>query len=180
MIKTPLIDKKSICHALIYSTNNPENIIPIKGIVEDIHFKEDIPYYQIKLIKFYDNIFFLKESMIDKPFRLRYDRKPKKIPIPNFKTTTDLQNWFIDECTHRFCVESTMVVRHKFEMIELFNKIQEYLIFKNLREIKNISTRSLYEGNFKISSNIEFYKRLERMYGDKFTNEEYKDIIRYI
>ena len=47
MIKDELIDKKSICHFLLYSTSNPEILIPAKGIVEDIHFEEDIPHYSI-------------------------------------------------------------------------------------------------------------------------------------
>ena len=49
MIKSDLLDKKSICHAIIYSSQDPETIIPIKGIVEDVHFQEDIPLQMQKV-----------------------------------------------------------------------------------------------------------------------------------
>jgi hypothetical protein len=180
MIKGNLLDKKSICHALIYSTSSPEIMIPIKGIVEDIHFEEDIPKYSIKLIKFYDNINFLKENFIGKPFLLKHKAKPKSFQIPKFKTVVELENWFIDECPHRFCIESTFVVRTKIEMTELFNKIEEYVLIKHLRIIRESSLRSLYQGPFKIQSKIEFKERLRRMYGDKFNGSDFDEYSDYI
>lgn len=180
MIKDKLLDKKSICHALLYSTSSPEVIIPVKGIIEDIHFEENIPKYTIKLIKFYDNINFLKEHFIGKAFLLKHKAKPKAFQIPKVKTVIELENWMIDECPHRFCVESTFVVRTKNEMVELFNKIEEYILIKHLRIIRESTIRSLYEGPLKIQSKIEFRERLRRMYGDKFSDkdfEEYSDFI---
>ena len=180
MIKDKLLDRKSICHVLLYSTSSPEIIIPIKGIIEDIHFEEDIPKYSIKLIKFYDNINFLKEHFIGKPFLLKHKAKPKAFQIPKITTVAQLENWFIDECPHRFCVESTFVVRTKNEMVELFNKIEEYILIKHLRLIRESTMRTLYEGPFRIQSKIEFRERLRRMYGDKFDGndfEEYSDSI---
>jgi hypothetical protein len=171
MIKSDLLDKKTICHAIIYSSQDPEIIIPIKGIVEDIHFNADIPYYSIKLIKFYDNINFLKEHLYDRTFLLKYGEKPKRFQIPKFRTVAELETWFIDDCSHRFCIQSNFVCRTKLQMSDLFNKIQEYLILKNLRIIKKTSTRPLYEGHLKISSNIEFNERLRRAYGDKFEGD---------
>ena len=180
MIKDNLIDKKSICHVLLYSTSSPEIIIPIKGVVEDIHFEEDIPHYTIKLIKFYDNINFLKEHFVGKPFLLKPKSKSKSFQIPNFKNVIELENWFIDTCTHRFCVESTFVVKTKNEMVELFNKIEEYVIIKKLRLIKDSTIRPLYEGPLKISSKVEYKERLRRMYGDKFDNDDFEEFSNFI
>jgi hypothetical protein len=180
MIKDKLIDKRSICHSLLYSTSYPEILIPIKGVVEDIHFEEDIPHYSIKLIKFYDNIHFLKEHFIDKPFLLKHKSKPKSFQIPKFKTVVELENWFIEECTHRFCVESPFVVRTKIEMVDLFNKIEDYLIIKKFRSIRESTIRPLYEGDLKISSKIEFTERLRRMYGDKMNSEKFDEFSNFI
>jgi hypothetical protein len=171
MIKDKLLDKKSICHALLYSTSSPEVMIPIKGIIEDISFEEDIPHYSIKVIKFYDNINFLKENLYNRSFLLKHRTKPKMFKIPQFKTVIELENWFIDECSHRFSVESAFVVRTKIEMIELFNKIEEYIIIKHLRSIRESSNRHLYNGPLKIQSKIEFAERFKRMYGDKFDKD---------
>ena len=181
MIKDKLLDKKSICHALLYSTANPNIIIPIKGIIEDIHFEEDIPHYSIKLIKFYDNIHYLKENFFGKPFLLKHKSKAKTFIIPKKITTVpQLENWFIDECVHRFCVESSFVVRTKIEMAELFNKIEEFLIIKHLRLIRNSTIRPMYEGPLRIASKIEFKERLRRMYGDKFDNESFERYSEFI
>lgn len=181
MIKNELINKKSICHALLYSTQNPEIMIPVKGIVEDIHFREDIPFYSIKIIKFYDNIYFLKENLFNRPFQLRIDSKPKSFQIPKtIKTVVELENWFIDTCSHRFVVESNFVVRTKNEMTELFTKIQEYLIIKNLRLIRDSSMRTLFENPLKIESKKEFQERLKRMYGDKFPLGSIEEFVNFI
>jgi hypothetical protein len=180
MIKDNLIDKKSICHVLLYSTSSPEIIIPIKGVVEDIHFEEDIPHYTIKLIKFYDNINFLKEHFIGNPFLLKHKSKPKAFHIPNFKNVIELENWFIDTCIHRFCVESIFVVRTKNEMVDLFNKIEEYVILKKLRTIRDSTMRTLYEGPLKITSKVEYRERLRRMYGDKFNDDDFEEFSNFI
>jgi hypothetical protein len=181
MIKSEILNKKSICHGLIYSTSNPDILIPIKGIVEDVHFDQDIPYYSIKLLKFYDNINFLKENLYDRPFQLKIDAKPKKFIIPKtFKIVGELENWFIDVCTHRFIIESNFVVKTKLELIDLFNKIQEYLIIKNLRAVRDSSIRPLFDNPLKISSKIEFEQRIRRMYGDKFTEEQILEFISWI
>jgi len=178
MIETELINKKSICHALIYSTHEPDVFIPVKAIVEDVHFNETSPFYDLKVIKFYDNIDFLKKNLYDRAFLVKYRGKSRSFPIPSkIKTVTDLEKWFTDECYHRFCVESVFVVRTKNEMIELFNKIQEYNIIKNLRSIRSSTMRGLYEGPLKIQSKVEFSTRLERMYGDKLNSGQFKEMI---
>ena len=174
MIEAELLNKRSICHALIASTTFPDILIPIKGIVEDIHFNDQIPYYDIKIIKFYDSIEFLKKNLYDRPFLLKYKGKSKSMIIPKkIKTASELETWFSEESTYRFCVESTFVTRTKNEMSELFNKIQEYLIIQNLRMIRTSIIRGLYDGPFKIYSKIEFNERLKRMFGDRFSDDEF-------
>lgn len=177
MIKIDLLNKKSICHALLSSTNDPNTLIPIKGVVEDIHFNEKIPFYDIKIIKFYDNIDFLKDHFFDKSFLRTYQKKPKYISIPKtIKNVADLENWFNENQSIRFCVESTFVTRTKNEMVEIYNKIQEYLIIQNLRLIRTSIMRPLYDGHLKINSKIEFKERLRRMIGDKMSEEEFNQL----
>ena len=177
MIQTELLNKKSICHALIASTNSPDVLIPVKCVVEDIHFNDTIPFYDLRIIKFYDNIDFLKRNLMDRSFLLKYRGKSKTFPVPKkIKTVTELEKWFADEAPYRFSVESTFVVRTKIEMTELFNKIQEYLIVQNLRSIRTTAMRGLYEGPFKIQSKVEFAVRLERMIGDKFDKQSFDEL----
>jgi hypothetical protein len=173
MIKTEILDKKSICHALLNSTTDPEIMIPIKGIVEEVYFDEDIPIYSIRIIKFYDSIDFLKYAFYDKAFLVNYGRTPKLLKIPKtIKTAAQLEDWTGAETRNRFCIESHMVVKSKTEMVELFNKIQEYLICQKLRFIKRLSIRPLYTGPLRLTSYVEFNNRIRRGFSDLFDTEE--------
>lgn len=176
MIKTPILDKKSICHALLTSNTDPETIIPIKGIIEDVFFEEDIPVYHIRIIKFYDGIHFLKTAFIGKPFLTNYRGKPKPLTLPKeIKTIVEMENWLGEKSKYRFCVESNLVVRTKIEMMDLFNKIQEYLILQKLRSIKRIVLRTPYEGDLKLNSNADFDNRIKRAFSDLFPTENDTD-----
>ena len=169
MIKIPILDKKSICHALLTSPSDPEIILPIKGVIEDVFFDEDMPLYSIRIIKFYDNIHFLKDNFFDKPFHTNYKGKSKPIVVPKtIKSVAELDTWFGENSKYRFIIESNLVVRNKNEMMELFNKIQEYIICKNLRAVRTIILRATYDGPLKLNSTAEWENRLERGFSDLF------------
>jgi hypothetical protein len=57
-------------------------------------------------------------------------------------------------------------------MMELFKKLQEYLIAKAYREIQQFSVRPLLESPLRLESKIELKARIKRMYGDKFKSIE--------
>ena len=101
-----------------------------------------------------------------------YKGKSKPLKIPKFTTTAELETWFSDKTSYRFCVESNFVVKTKIEMLDLFHRIQEYIIYKELRSIRRTIMRSAYEGDLKLSSKIEFDERIRRAFGDKFKSEE--------
>ena len=170
MITSNILDKKSICHGFISSTSKPDVLIPFKGIIEDIHFHENFPRYSIRIIKFYDNIYFLKEFLSDGFYQQKFEGKPKSITIPTtIKTAPDLESWIVS-C--RFVVESNFVVKTKNEMMAIFTKLQEYLITKAYREIQQFSVRPLLESPLKLESKVELKARIKRMYGDKFKSVE--------
>jgi hypothetical protein len=171
MIKSQILDKKSICHALLSSTSNPEIFIPVKAVIEDVFFEENIPVYHLRIIKFYDNIHFIKDFLYDTPYLTNYRGKSKPLKIPKLSTTAELETWFSEKTSYRFCVESNFVVKTKIEMLDLVHRIQEYIIYKELRSIRRTIMRSAYEGNLKLNSKIEFEERVRRAFGDKFTNE---------
>lgn len=182
MIKHKLIKKGSIAHSLISPVNYPHNFIPVKVVIKDIKFDEYNPLYLVKIIKFYDNIYYLREYFIDNKFQNAFDKKARPFYIKNVKTVDELQN-FIDSEDSRFyvVVDSIHTMRYKNEMQELFNKMQDFLIFRNLDNFREMSTRSFYSGKFKISSGIEFFNRLKRMLSDiivdqKMTWDDFKNL----
>ena len=142
MIKSQILDKKSICHALLSSTSSPEIFIPVKAVIEDVFFEENIPVYNLRVIKFYDNIHFLKEFLYETPYLTNYKGKSKPLKLPKLSTTAELETWFSEKTTYRFCVESNFVVKTKIEMLDLFHRIQEYIIYKEFRSIRRTIMRS--------------------------------------
>lgn len=170
MITSEIFDKKTICHGFISSTSKPDVLIPFKGVIEDIQFHENFPKYSIKIIKFYDNIYFLKELLNDGFFLQKFDGKPKSVNVPtSIKTVPELEEWI---AKIRFVVETNFVVKTKNEMIDIFRRIQEYLIAKSYREIQQFSVRPLLESPLRMESKAELKLRIKRIYGDKFKSVE--------
>ena len=62
MIKHKIFSKGDHIHALISTSQQPNVLIPVRCIVYDVKFDDINPQYQIKIIKFYDNIYFLKKN----------------------------------------------------------------------------------------------------------------------
>jgi len=170
MIKHKLIDKGTIAHAIISSINEPNIFIPVKVIIKDIKYDEHNPLYLVKIIKFYDNIHFLKRHFMNKRFMNRFGTKPRTydININNITNTESLQN-HLDKEDARFYVviDSIHTTRYKNDMLDLYNKLQDFLICRNLQEYRDLSTRSPYTGFLKINSKAEYYIRLKRMLVDK-------------
>jgi len=170
MIKHKLIDKGSIAHALISSANQPNVFIPIKVVIKDIKYDEHNPLYLVKIIKFYDSIHFLKEHFMNSKFPKAFGAKPRPffINTNNVTNTDSLQN-YLDKEDSRFyvVVDSIHTTRYKQDMIDLFNKLQDFLICRNMKELRELSTRNSYSGILKFSSKTEYYNRLRRMIIDK-------------
>ena len=77
MIKHKLIDKGSVAHALISSVHEPNILMPVKVTIKDIKFDEYNPLYLVKIVKFYDNINFLKKYFIGNYTTLEKDGEHK-------------------------------------------------------------------------------------------------------
>jgi len=170
MIKHKLIDKGSIAHAIISSINEPNIFIPVKVVIKDIKYDEHNPLYLVKIIKFYDNIHFLKKHFMNSRFIKSFGAKPRTYDIntSNITTTEALQN-YLDAEDKRFYVviDSIHTTRYKNEMLDLYTKLQDFLICRNLQEFRDLSTRAPYKGFLKFDSNSEYYIRLKRMLVDK-------------
>ena len=52
----------------------------------------------------------------------------------------------------------------------MFNKIQDFLILRNISELKELSTRTFYSGKLRFDTQIEFFIRLKRMISDKIVD----------
>lgn len=181
MINEEIIERGSLCHALIYSPSNTDIIIPIKGVVMKIDFDINFPIYAIKVIKFYDHIDFLKQHINEKTFHFGAKNGASKVKFPNdIKTAESLVNWFETHPQFYFHAESIFVFKTKDEMMQMYNKIQEFIIFRNIRSIQNSVSRSCYNGDLKMTK-TEFRILLEKTFSSKFaTVEKFQQFLDFI
>lgn len=172
MIKHKLIDKGSVAHALLSSVHEPNVLIPVKVTIKDIKFDEYNPMYLVKIVKFYDNINVLKKYFIGNSFANNFQKKPRPFWIPkDINTVQKLENYLEKEGDRFYVVvDSIHTVRYKNELEDTFNKIQDFLIQRNISEFKELSTRNFYSGKFRFSTQIEFFANLRKMLIGKITD----------
>ena len=72
-----------------------------------------------------------------------------------------------------------MCTKTRIQLQELFEKVQFYIISKNLKEIKTISNRPFYKGFFSVDSKKEFNIRFKKGWVDK-SNDHRIDIEKYL
>ena len=69
-------------------------------------------------------------------------------------------------------VDSVFCVKTKAEQDRLFNKIQDFQIEANIKDLFNLSNRTLYSGNFNFHTKGEFVKALQKFLGDKYPKDD--------
>ena len=72
-----------------------------------------------------------------------------------------------------------MCKKTKVGLSELFEKVQFYMISKNLKEIKEISARPFFRGPLSLDSTNEFDARYKKGWSDKFEKDNL-DITKYL
>jgi len=183
MIKHNLIKKGGIGHALISSTSTPNILIPVKIVVKDVKFDEDNPQYLVKIIKFYDNTYFIKTYFMNGIFKNKLESRSRSLEFDSsFKPTTPdeiVNHMNKDEQKYFIVVDSISCTRYKTDMLQLYNKLQTYLIEIDIDSMKSKCVRPFYTGPYKMSTKIEFFGRLKKMVVDLVSNTD-KDWQDYI
>ena len=81
MINHKLFAKGAKIHALISTTQKPNVLFPVRAIIYDVKFDDINPQYQIKVIKFYDQIYFLKQNLFGGRFIKDFEGHDTKINL---------------------------------------------------------------------------------------------------
>ena len=170
-------------YCLLSSFSRPNVLIPIKAVIIDTAWDPVNPLYKVKILKLYDNMKFIKTYFFDMNFRYEFDNRARKMPLKkdDFKTTKALEDRFNESDYERFyvIVESVMCTKTKVDLQKLFERVQFYIISKNLKEIREISTRPFFKGSLSLDSVNEFDVRFKRGWSDKFEKSEI-DINKYL
>jgi len=178
MIQHRLFPKGEYCHALISSPSNPNILIPVRGLIYDVKMDEFNPQYQIKIIKFYDDINFLKRYLFGYKFPGDFGSKSTMFNFKRKDYSTceefesrirDGKNW------ERYLVvaDSVMCTKTEAEIKELFNKVQTFIIEKHLKEVFEHVNRSYYRsGQYYFQTKDEFVIALKKFLKDREPNRK--------
>jgi len=184
MSKTKTYYKGEKIHCLLTSYTHPNIFIPVRGIVKDVKWDPVNPLYKIKIIKFYENVGFIRKYIFDMNFYYDFDKKARSFRIKReeFNTIKELEERLNEKDEDRFyvVVDGVMTVRTKVDLQDLFKKVQYFLISKNFKEIKEFSTRSFYKGEFKFDGEGEFKVRLKNFLKDKYPDSEIESFLKSI
>ena len=164
-----IFTKGQTVYCLLSSFSRPNVLLPIKGLIVDTQWDPINPLYKIRIIKMYDNFF-------DMNFKYEFDNRARKMPLKqeDFKNVKSLEDRFDESDRERLyvIVESVMCKKTKNDLQGLFEKVQFYIISKNLKEIRDISSRPFFKGSLSTDSSQEFDVRFKRGWEDKFKGRD--------
>lgn len=178
MIKHKLFSKGEYIQALISTSQQPNVLIPVRCIIHDVKFDDINPQYQIKVIKFYDNIYFLKKNLFGGRFIRNFKGTETRMNLArkNYSTVEDIENnIFAGKNWEKYLivVDSVFCVRTRGEQVELFNNLQTFMIQMKLKEIFELANRSVYSnGEFFFQTKGLYEKALKRFLADKYPKEK--------
>ena len=176
MIKHKLFAKGEQIHALISTTQQPNILIPVRAMIYDVKFDDVNPQYQIRIKKFYDQIYFLKANLFGGRFIKDFEGHDTKINLKrdNYDKVEQLeddvfngQNWK----SYLIVVDSVFCTKTKAEMNVLFDNIQSFLVQQKLKEIFELANRNIYSGEFRFHTKGEYIKAVERFLLDRYPKD---------
>lgn len=178
-----VFNKSDYVYCLLSSHNKPNVLIPVKGIIMDTKWDPVNPKYQIRIVKFYDNMKYLKKYFFDMSFHKSFEKRgtPLALKKDNYPNVVSLEKRLNDTDRNRFfvIVDSLMCTKTKVKLKDLFGKVQFYLISKNLKETREFMSRPFFESPLSVDSTFEFDKRFKTGWYDKFTQNDI-DIDKYL
>lgn len=171
MIKHRLFSKGEYIHALVSNTRHSNLLFPVRALIYDVQFDEMMPRYQIKIVKFYDDLNFLKRHFFDMNFEKGFEGGTTRFKFnrQKYKTREQLQK-HIDagEDTYFVVVDSVMCTKSYNQIMELYNNIQDFLIEKSFRDLYEAATRQSYsKGKYYYKSKGVFQAHLKKFLDDR-------------
>tara|TARA_R110000772_G_scaffold55472_19_gene126628 strand:+ start:224 stop:817 length:594 start_codon:yes stop_codon:yes gene_type:complete len=174
MIRHRLFPKGEYCHALISSPTNPNILFQVRGLIYDVKMDEHNPQYKIKIIRFYDDINFLKRYFFSHKFKS--DFRTHTIEFKFNRSNFDTRESFEDHIKNHknwqrymVVVDSVMCTKTSDECTKLYNTVQSFLIEKGIKDLYESMTRTHYRtGKYHFESRNEFGLSLKRFFKSNY------------
>lgn len=175
MIKHRLFSKGEYIHALISNTKHSNIVFPVRALIYDVKFDDVMPKYQIKIVKFYDDLNFLKRYLFDLKFIKNFEGGQTRFRLnrQKYKTREQFQKHIdANEETYFVVVDSVMCTKSYNQISELYNNIQDFLIEKSIKDLYEMANRSSYsKGNYYYKSKGIFEAHLKKFLGDRVPSD---------
>jgi hypothetical protein len=184
MIKHKIFTKGDKIHALLSNKRFPNILFPVRAIIYDVKFDENMPRYMLKIDKMYDDIDFLKRYFFGLTFDGSFEGKQTKINLSRreYSKVEDLERLFSEKWeSYMFAVDSIFCVKTRIEQLELFNNLHDFFIEKHLKELYELSNRSAYsKGKYYYHVKDEFVIALKKFLGERAPDQkDYFDKLLY-
>lgn len=178
MIHHRLFPKGEYCHALIASKGNPNVLFQVRGLIYDVKMDPYNPQYLIKIVRFYDDLNFIKRHFIGQRFQKTFLGKDLFVNVARdrFQTREDFDK-YMNQNRNMVVADSVMCTKTLTESTKLYNTIESFLIEKSLRSIYDAATRVQYRsGKYHFRNQDEFKKAIKGFFKDKFeVTDEFLD-----
>jgi hypothetical protein len=184
MIRHRLFSKGETVYALLSNFRYPNVLFPVQAVIYDVKFDTDMPQYQLKISKFYDDVAFLKRYFFGLTFKRDFDAKQTKINLKRslYPTIQDLERVFTEKWeSYMIAVDSVYCVKTQGELKELFNSLQDHFVEKNIKDLWDLTSRSFYsKGQYYYHARGEFEASLKKFLADRVKPEkDYFDKLLY-
>ncbi len=167
-----LLPVKSGCYALLRPTNDPDMVVPARAVVEDIAMDPVLPVYKLRVVSIYENVFNFRRHFARAYWRCRSMRPTLLHVPPKALVSEDALNTWLCDRPLLFHVEYPFVFKSKSEMIGYFNRLQEYVLAKTVRRLRDVLSRREYSGRLKINDHMDFDGRMWQAFADKFGSRD--------
>ncbi len=178
-----IFNKGDYIYGLVASQSKPNILIPVRGLIVDTKWEQVNPKYKIKILKFYDSMYFLKKHFFDISFRKDFNSKSRKMVLKaedfdNIEQLAERLN-AVDEKRFHIIIDSILCVKTKNDMKDLFDRIQFYIISQKYKEARELSSRAMFTGILSVDSKNEFDAMFRAAWSNKFETFDI-DINEYI
>ena len=76
-----IFTKGQTVYCLLSSFSRPNVLLPIKGLIVDTQWDPINPLYQVRIIKMYDNMKYLKSHFFEMNFKYEFNNRARKMPF---------------------------------------------------------------------------------------------------
>lgn len=165
-----LLPVKSTCFAIVFPLNDPDMLIPVRGVVEDVVLHPVLPKYAVRITSVYESVYFVRKHFDGARVRTHRGKTHKLDPPRDALRSLEHFNTWLADGSVRFLCDYMFVHPTKAGMMEYFHALQDYLVVRAVRKLRDVTTKREYAaaGRMGAGGPADFEGRMWAAFADKF------------